>query len=56
MSLIEVTLHFGITKSSKPLHDALLALRKLEVEAPTTEVGEHYANEIVKALERESDR
>jgi hypothetical protein len=54
--LIEVSLNFGIAKAHTPLHDALLALRAVTVEAPTTEVGEHYGNEIMKALERESDR
>lgn len=34
-----------------PLHDALLALRCLELEAPTLEAGEHYADIIRQALE-----
>ena len=56
MPLIQVGLHFGITRPKTPLHDALLAVREISVEAPTSEIGEHYVNQIMEALERESDR
>jgi hypothetical protein len=35
---------------STPLGDALRALRRVEVEAPSVEVGEHYAQLLLDAL------
>jgi hypothetical protein len=51
--VVRVGLTFTVDRStpSDPLHDALEALRALELEAPTTEVGEHYADLIRRALE-----
>jgi hypothetical protein len=36
-----------------PLHDALEALRAVDIEAPTSEAAEHFADLLRLALERE---
>lgn len=57
--IVRVDLSFETDDSMPPprwtLHDALDAMRYVEVEAPTLEVGELYVDEIRRALERESN-
>jgi hypothetical protein len=54
--IVRVALHFTVSQAHPaprvPLHDALEALRALEVEAPTLEAGEHYGELLRAALER----
>jgi hypothetical protein len=57
VSLFEIAVRFTVSPPrDKPLHAALLTLRTLVIEAPTSEAAEHYASELRDALERESDR
>lgn len=50
---VDVGIRFEVQEDARePLHDALRALRRLTVEAPTVEAGEHYADLIRLALER----
>jgi len=54
--IVRVTLHFTVDRSVPPpsetLHDALEALRALEIEASSVEQAELYADLIRVALER----
>jgi hypothetical protein len=36
----------------RPIHDALRSVRALEIEAPTLELAEHYAEGLMRELER----
>jgi hypothetical protein len=56
--IVRVGMHFKTQGSvaTSPLGDALRAVRLIEVEAPSVEAGEHYANMVMEALEREGDR
>jgi len=55
--LFRIGLTFRVDKTippmREPIHDALEAVRAVEVEAPTSEVAEHYATLLKSALERE---
>ena len=52
----QVRVTFGVDPDVPPrnaaIHDALRALRALELDAPTLELAEHHAQVIVSALER----
>ena len=54
--IAEVPVRFSVDPEAAPpngpIHDALRALRTLEIEAPTLEVAELYAQLLVDALER----
>ena len=56
MTIVRVDMSFTVDKMMppphQPIHDALLSLRCIEVEAPSVEAGEHYANLLMLALEK----
>jgi hypothetical protein len=37
------------------LHEALIAMRSMSIEAPTSEVAEHYADVVMRALMEAAD-
>lgn len=51
--IVRVGVRFDVDRAtpSSPLHDALEALRVVELDTSSVELGEHYADLIRRALE-----